>query len=324
MFMESEMKKGLKDPGELIEEIKKMKREKNTAIYGHFYQNPAIQEVADAVGDDESLNLRATKEEADQILVCGVGFTAENVKLMAPDKRVFLAAPDAVCPMNGMIHGEFLDMYRESEPQALILADIHTSAEVKARADICCTESNAVAIARHVKPKRIFFVADGNLGALIQDQVPEKEILAWEGYCPMYQSIRLSEVKARKAEFPQAWVMTHSRSPMGVMSQADFIGGAAELIAQAMEKEARDYLVGAEAGLLEQLRKICPGKNFHLLSPALVCLEMKKTTLEGIWQALRENGDSREVDIPPAIRPRAAQAILRMHALKRRIRENRR
>ncbi|SHJ41673.1 quinolinate synthetase [Geosporobacter subterraneus DSM 17957] len=272
----------------LIEGLKKLREEKNAIILAHNYQIPEIQDVADFVGDSLELVQQAAKTDAAVIVLSGVYYMAESVKIAAPAKKVLLPVLDAGCTMANMIQQEQLRVFRMEYPDIPILCYINSSAEVKAESDLCCTASNAVSLVRGMKADKILFVPDQNMGSYIATQAPDKEIISWDGFCMTHHMVRPAEVDANRSRHPGALVLVHPECTAAVVERADFVGSTTEIINYARQSEKKEFIVGTEMGVLHRLRKENPDKKFYLLSPVLTCFNMKKTALTDLYWALEK------------------------------------
>ncbi|MCT4620881.1 MAG: quinolinate synthase NadA [Marinisporobacter sp.] len=288
---------------EMIEEIQRLKKEKNAVILAHNYQIPEVQDIADLVGDSLKLSQEASKTEADVVVFAGVHFMAESAKILSPDKKVLLPVYDAGCPMADMVDAESLRIFKKEYPDIAIVCYVNSSAEVKAESDICCTSSNALKIVKSLKKDKILFVPDQNLGSYIKEQVPEKEIILWEGYCITHHRVKSIEVSAARKGHPDALVLAHPECTKAVVEKADFVGSTAQIIEYAKQSAHKKFIIGTEMGVLHQLRKDNPDKKFYLISPALTCYNMKKTSLEDIYNALKS--EQYEIKVEEEIRERA-------------------
>ena len=270
----------------LVEEIQKLKQERNAIILAHNYQVSEVQDVADVVGDSFSLSRHAAKTNKDVIVFCGVHFMAESAKILSPDKTVLLPVKDAGCPMADMVDASGLREMKEKYPDAAVVCYVNSSAEVKAESDICCTSSNAVKVVQSLKNKRIIFVPDENLGSYIAKKVPEKELILWRGFCITHKRVRSSEVLKIRELHPDAKILVHPECEMEVQNLADFLGSTSEIIDYAKKIPEKNIIIGTEEGVMHILKKENPDKNFYLLSPGLICSNMKKTRLVDVRDSL--------------------------------------
>lgn len=276
------------DRKELIDNINKLKQERNAVIVAHNYQNDEIQEIADVVGDSFALSKYCASSEYDVIVFCGVSFMAESAKLLSPKKTVLIPEKSAGCFMADMITAEALREAKKQHPDAAVVCYVNSTAEVKAESDICCTSSNAVKVIRSVKQKDILFVPDRNLGSYVAKMVPEKNIILWDGYCITHHRIKAEDVKKAKELHPDAVLLMHPECQADVLELADYVGSTKQIIDYASNSKADKFLIGTEMGVMYKLKKDNPGKQFYLLSPGLVCTNMKKTTLNSVFEALRD------------------------------------
>lgn len=300
---------------DLKKNIERLKKEKNAVIIVHNYQRDEIQEIADYSGDSLGLAKAAVGTKADIIVFCGVHFMAESASILNPDKKVLLPVKEAGCPLADMISVEKLRRKKVEFPDAAVVCYVNSSADVKAESDIACTSSNAIEIVRSLKNKRIIFVPDNNLGRFVQSQVPEKEIILWEGYCPTH--LRLTEeavVKAKEAN-PAAEFIAHPECRPEVLKLADHICSTQGMFNYAKESLSKEFIVGTESGLLYGLRKKNPEKKFYIPTAHLLCANMKLTTLGWVQQSLEKL--VYEVKVPVEIRERAGRSLERMLAVGR-------
>jgi len=280
----------------LRERIRALAKQKGALILAHYYQTMDIQEAADVVGDSFELARRAQRAPQPCLVLCGVRFMAESAKLLSPDKTVLLPAPDAGCPMADMVSPEDVDALRARYPGVPVMCYVNSSAAVKARSDICCTSSSAVRLARRLPGTDIIFLPDKNLAAYVAQMVPEKNIIPFDGYCPIHHAVTAGDVEAAKRAHPEARVAVHPECRPEVTSLADFIGSTSELLSYIEQSDHKAFLLGTEAGVLERLRVTAPHKAVYLLRAGFVCPNMKKTTLFDVQRALETGAEAIEVD----------------------------
>lgn len=295
---------------EMIQEIERLKKEKNAIILAHNYQIPEIQEVADIVGDSLKLSQEAANTDADMIIFSGVHFMAESAKILSPNKKVLLPVYDAGCPMADMIDAEQLREFKSMYPNIPVVCYVNSSAEVKAESDICCTSSNALKIIRGMKADKILFVPDQNLGDYIARQIPEKEIISWQGFCITHHRVKTAEVEAVREKHPGAEILVHPECSPNVVAMADFVGSTSQIIDYAHKSSDKTFIIGTEMGVMHKLRKDNPDKKFYLLSPGLTCFNMKKTSLIDIYHALLH--EQHEIIVEEEIRRKALGSLERM------------
>ena len=303
---------------DLLQSIQQLKREKNAIVLAHLYERLEVQDMADYQGDSLGLSQKAADTDADVIIFCGVHFMAETAKLLSPDKEVYLANPNAGCPMADMITAEQLQAFKARYPGRPVVGYVNTSAAVKAECDICCTSSNAVEVVRQLCEEtgqnQILFVPDKHLGAYVQQQLPEVEVLCWDGFCPTHLRLELDDLKALLKAHPDATVMAHPECDELVKEHAHFIGSTTGIVQQAHACEGQTFIICTEEGISQKLTQELPHKTF--LTPArvqAVCPNMKMTRLENVQRAL--NGQVEAITIAPDVFDKARQSIDRMMAV---------
>ena len=294
----------------LQKQIRALARDRDALILAHYYQTMDIQMVADVVGDSFELARQAQNASQSRIVLCGVRFMAESAKLLSPHKTVLLPAPDAGCPMADMVTPEDVDALRLKHPGAVVMCYVNSSADVKARCDICCTSSSAVRLARRLPERDILFLPDQNLGDYVAKQVPEKNIIPYTGYCPIHHAVRAADVMAARNAHPDAQVVVHPECPPEVLAMADIVGSTSELLAHIEKSSHKTFLLGTEVGVLERLRITAPDKTVYLLKSGFVCPNMKKTKLSDLLRTLETETEAVEID--PAVADGARIALERM------------
>lgn len=292
------------------EEIARLKVEKNALILAHNYQIGDVQDVADIVGDSFTLAKYAQNTDKDVIIFCGVHFMAESAKILNPAKKVLLPALDAGCPMADMISGPELEAFKLQNPGVPVVAYVNTSAEVKAHTDICCTSSNALNVVKGLGAEKILFVPDRNLGHFIQQQVPEVEIIPWNGFCITHERVEEEDLLNMKAAHPGVKALIHPECNPAIVKHADFAGSTSQIIDYVVNSEDQEFIIGTEAGILHTIAKMAPDKKCHLLAPCLVCQNMKKTTLQHVYDALMF--EQHEITLDEDMRQRAEASLIRM------------
>ena len=293
-----------------MNEIDRLKKEKNAVIVAHNYQIDEVQEIADHIGDSLELSKYCANSPANTIVFCGVHFMAESAKILSPHKTVLLPEKHAGCPMADMVTAAALREKKKQHPEAAVVCYINSSAEVKAESDICCTSTNAVNIVKSVAQKDILFVPDCNLGSYVAKMVPEKNIILWEGFCIAHHRVRAEDVTKMKKLYPDAVLMVHPECRAEVSSSADFVGSTKQMIDYAAGSDAKEFIVGTEMGILYTLKKDNPNKKFHLLSQGLVCHDMKKITVESVYRSL--NTMTEQIELAEDVRTGAFGALDRM------------
>jgi len=292
----------------LVKRINDLKRAKNAVILVHNYQRPEIYDVADFIGDSLGLCKQAANTNADIILFCGVHFMAESAAILNPDKKVIVPTIDAGCAMADMIDAEALVQFKKKHPDAAVVAYVNSTADVKAVSDICCTSSNAVDVVNSLPNKKIIFVPDKNLAAYVATKVPEKEIIAWQGYCPVHHVVNAEYVKSVRQQNPNAEVIAHPESKPEVLKLADHIASTTGMINVAKKSNAKEFFVLTECGMTERLNREVPSKKFTGLCN--MCFDMKRNTLEYILRCL-EN-ESPVVKVDKKIQIKALEALNKM------------
>ncbi len=306
--------KVLEEYREQAEYIRKRKEELNAVILAHFYQRPEIQELADYVGDSLQLAVQAAQTTADVIVFCGVRFMAESAKILNPNRTVILPEPQAGCPMVDMATAEALRKKRQEIPGVQVVCYVNSSAEVKAESDICCTSSNAVKVVNSLSPDLpILFVPDKNLGDYVARQT-KRDIILWEGYCPVHHRVTLEELMEAKRQHPEAVVLVHPECPPEVVAHSDYALSTAGILEMAGRLAAREFIIGTEEGLMYQLRKRYPDREFYLVRSEFVCPDMKLTTVDKLVQALGMLEP--RIEVPEDIRKKAYRALERMIQLR--------
>lgn len=270
----------------MIDNINRMKKEQNAVIVAHSYQVDEVQEIADVVGDSFALSQFCASSTSDVIVFCGVHFMAESAKILSPEKTVLLPEINAGCPMADMVTADGLREMKKKHPQAAVVCYINSSAEVKAECDVCCTSSNALKVVKSIDSKDIIFVPDQNLGSYVAKMVPEKNIILWEGYCITHHKIKPDEALKAKELHQDALLLVHPECRPDIAELADFVGSTKQIIDYAKQSKHDKFIIGTEMGVLYQLKKDSPNKTFYLMSPGLICPNMKKTSLQSVHDAL--------------------------------------
>jgi len=295
---------------ELNARINDLKRRLNAVILVHNYQVEAVQLAADHLGDSLGLSRIAAEAEADVIVFCGVKFMAETAKILSPKKTVLLPRLDAGCPMADMITVDDLRDLKARHPDARVVTYVNSSAEIKAESDVCCTSANAVEVVRNVEGRQVIFVPDRNLGAWAARQVPEKEVILFEGYCYVHDRIRRDEVTAARRTHPGAEVLVHPEARMEVLEIADAVCSTGGMLRHVAASQAEEFIVVTEEGLLDRLRREYPDRGFFPAGRPKICSNMKRTSLEDVVKAMELN--RYEIEIDAGTSSRAEGALRRM------------
>jgi quinolinate synthase len=291
-------------------EIKRLCTEHDALILAHNYQNDEIQQLADEVGDSLALSQIAARTSAKVIVFCGVHFMAESAAILAPDKTILLPTPTAGCPMAEMADADAVLKWRETYPRAAVVTYINSSAAVKAVSDYCCTSANAVALVKNIPESELIFLPDQNLGRFVAQQVPEKTVHLWPGYCLTHHRITAVQVRQVKELHPQTPLLVHPECREEVVALADFVGSTAQIIQYVRDSDQPSFIIGTEMGILFSLQTENPAKTFYLLDQGLVCPNMKQTTIAKVLAALRNL--SPVITVPPKIAAPARRALARM------------
>ena len=294
---------------DIVEEIIRLKKEKNAIILVHNYQRSEIQDIADFLGDSLGLSRKAVKTDAKIIVFCGVRFMAETAKMLSPEKMVLLPRKEAGCPMADMITAEDLRILKEKYPGAKVVSYVNTNADVKAESDICCTSANAIKVVRNIKAEKIIFTPDKNLAAYCQ-RFTDKEIIPWNGYCYVHEKIREEEVRLAKEKFPDALLLVHPECNPSVIDLADEVLSTSGMLNFAKKTDKKRFLIGTEEGLIYRLKKENPGKEFYTVGTAKICRNMKMTTLNDVYLSLKE--ERYAIKLPEEIIKFAQKALTAM------------
>ena len=294
----------------LKRKIVKLKNKHNAVIIAHNYQRDEVQEIADISGDSLALAQAAVRTDADVIVFCGVHFMAESASILNTGKIVLLPVVEAGCPLADMVTPEKLRAAKKRHPDAAIVCYVNTSAEVKAESDIACTSSNAVEVVRSLKEKKVIFVPDKNLGRYVQDQVKDKEIILWEGFCPTHIRVQEEDVAKTKKLHHDAEFIAHPECNPEVLALADHVCSTGGMFTYVKQSSAKEFIIGTEAGMLYKLQKENPDKKFYLPTQNLVCANMKLITLGWVAHSLEKM--VYEVKVSPDVRERALKTLEKM------------
>ena len=293
---------------ELQDEIIRLKKEKDICILAHAYQSHDIWEVADYVGDSYGLSVQAAKAAQSTVLMCGVRFMAETVKILSPQKRVLLSNSNAGCPMAEQMDVELISGVKKMYPDYTVVAYINTTSELKTICDVCVTSSSAVQIVKNIENKNILFIPDCNLGKWVADQVPEKNIKLLQGGCPTHVRMSKRDVeKARKAH-PDALLLVHPECLPEVSGLAGYRGSTTGIMDYAKKSDAKEFIIGTENSIVQHLQFACPDKQFYPLSRDCVCHNMKLTTLGDVYQCVKGTGGE-EIKLDEEVRIKAKRCI---------------
>ncbi len=297
---------------DLKEEILRLKEEKSALILAHNYQLPEIQDIADLVGDSLELSWAAAKRRPKLIVFCGVIFMAETAKILSPATKVLIPSLSAGCFLADTITVDEVRSLRARYPDAIFVAYVNSSAKVKAEVDICCTSANAVKVVEKLpKDRPIVFLPDRNLGSYVKKVSGREDIVLWEkGYCYVHQYISREDVLARKVEYPKAKVVAHPECLPEVLELADTVASTSGMIRYVRESSAQEFIICTEREMVYRLKREFPDKKFIPVKDSAVCKTMKKITLEGLYNSLRE--ENYEVILPQDVMEKAKASITKM------------
>lgn len=299
---------------DLKAEIKRLAKERDAVILAHNYQPDEIQEITDIAGDSLGLSIEAAKTTNKVIVFCGVHFMAETASMLAPEKTVLLPRMDAGCPMADMITGEKLAEFKAQHPGAVTVCYVNSTAEVKAQSDLCCTSGNAVNVIKSIQADRILFVPDKNLGHYVQ-RFTDKEIILYPGFCPIHNRVTVPEIQQLKREHPDAVVVAHPECPPSVVDIADHVCSTSGIYSYCKESPAQKFIIATETGVGYRLRLENPEKTFLFAYEGFTCKNMKKTSLQDVYDCLLNMGNVVKVDAETA--RKAVTCIEKMLAIPR-------
>jgi quinolinate synthase len=304
----------------LREEIRALAREKDAVILAHNYQVPEVQEIADFVGDSLQLSIQAQSVPQATIVFCGVHFMAESAKVLNPAKRVLLPNLSAGCSLADSITAESLEDWKARYPDHAVVTYVNSTAEVKALSDVCCTSANAASVVRSVPQKKILFTPDKNLGRWVAARVPEKEIVVYDGCCPVHDVLRAASVNRVKSARPEAVIIAHPECRQDVVEIADEVcSTTAMLAAVGKYPQAKTFIVATEHGIVHQMKRRYPDKEFVIADGCIGCRMhcpyMKMIDLVMVRDALARG--KHEVTVPPDVADGARRALERMIAVPR-------
>ncbi|MPW25088.1 quinolinate synthase NadA [Alkalibaculum sp. M08DMB] len=297
----------------VVQEINKLKKEKKAIILAHYYQRPEIQEIADVVGDSYYLSKIARDCKEQLIIFCGVKFMAESAKILSPEKTILLPVLDAGCPMADMADEEGISKWKLDHPNAAVVAYINSSTEVKALCDVCVTSSSAEKIINNIDSDEILFLPDENLGGYLSEKFPSKKFILWKGFCITHKKVNPKSIVAIKEQIPDIKVLVHPECEHEVRSLGDYVGSTSGIINFATENDFKNYLIVTEEGILHELKMKNPDKNFYVPGKTMTCVNMKKTTLEDVYESLVNN--TFEIKLDEDLRLNALHSLMRMHEL---------
>ena len=275
-----------------VAEINKLRKEKNAVILAHYYQEDAIQDIADFVGDSLQLAQEAAKTDADIIVFAGVHFMAETAKILNPGKKVLMPDSLAGCSLADSCPPALFAKFKEEHPNHTVISYINCTAGIKAQSDIICTSSNSVKIVESLpKDEKIIFAPDRNLGRYVMEKTG-REMVLWNGTCMVHEIFSMEKISKLKHRYPNAKLIAHPECEAHILDQADFIGSTTGLLNYTQQDSNNTYIVATETGIIHQMKKRSPEKTFIPAPPDNLCAcndcpHMKRNTMEKLYTAIR-------------------------------------
>lgn len=300
---------------EIKEEILRLKKEKNAVILGHYYQISEIQELSDYVGDSLALAEKALNVDCDIIVFCGVHFMAETAKILNPSKKVILPDMEASCSLAESCKAEDFAKFKAQYPDHIVISYVNCSAEIKALSDLICTSGNAEKLVNSLpKDQKIIFAPDKNLGGYI-NSVTGRNMVLWNGVCMVHDAMQAEEIIKLKVKYPEAQVIAHPECNGALLKMADFVGSTKAMLNYIKKSDCQKFIVATETGILYEMKKNNPEKEFITLSDSESCAcadcsYMKMNTLEKLYNCLKE--EKPEILMSDEMIERAKQPIIRM------------
>lgn len=299
----------------LVEDIKKLKKEKDAVIFVHNYQLPEVQDIADYLGDSLDLSTKAKEVKNKVIIFCGVHFMAETAYILSPNKTIILPDLTSGCPLADMITKKDVVELKKKHPNVPIVGYINTSADVKSEIDYCCTSANARVIVSKILNEKIIFIPDKYLGSYVKQET-KKDIILWNGYCPTHLKILKEDILKLRQKYPEAKVIVHPECSLEVQEIADKIAGTSGMIRYVQQNpEVKYFIIGTEIGMCYRLKKLFPEKEFIPASEIAICPNMKKNTLEKILFSLETLEP--KVVVEEEIRVKTLKSIENMYEITR-------
>ena len=309
----------LKSKKEYIDKIKSLASEKKAVIFAHYYTRPEIQECADFIGDSLALAQQATRVDADILVMCGVHFMGETMKILCPEKKVLIPDMNAGCSLADSCKAEDLAAFKAQHPDHMVVSYVNTSAEVKALTDVVVTSSNAKKIVDQLpKDAKIIFGPDHNLGSYI-NSVTGREMLLWNGACHVHSRFSLEALLKLKAENPGVEVLAHPECKAPILAQSDVIGSTKALLEHTIRSSAKRFIIATESGILFEMQRACPDKEFIPVPPEVTegvgcscneCEYMRMNTLEKLYDCLLN--ETPEMTVKKETAEKAVSSIQRM------------
>ena len=308
---------------DLVDEINKLKKEKNAVLLAHYYQEPEIQDIADYIGDSLGLSQQAAKTGADMIVFAGVHFMAETAKILSPEKKVLLPDLKAGCSLSDSCPPHLFAKFKESYPDHIAITYVNCTAELKALSDIVCTSSNAVQIVDSLpKEQKIIFGPDKNLGDYVKRKTGREDLVLWNGACMVHEIFSQERIAELRNEYPEAKFIAHPECEEELLRVSDYIGSTSGLLKYTQESPANVFIVATESGIIHQMQKANPQKLFIPAPPNNACAcndcpYMKLNTLEKLYNCMKY--ELPEVNLPEDVVERARLPIERMLEISERL-----
>lgn len=301
---------------DLKAEINKLRKEKNALILGHYYQSGEIQDIADFVGDSLALAQWAAKTDADIIVMCGVHFMGETAKILCPDKKVLVPDLNAGCSLADSCPADKFAQFVKEHPDHTVISYVNTTAAVKAVTDVVVTSTNAKQIVESFpKETKIIFGPDRNLGNYI-NSITNRNMLLWDGACHVHEQFSVEKIVELKKQYPDAAILVHPECRGAIVKLADLVGSTAAILKYAVKSDKKDFIVATESGILHEMRKQCPEKNFIPAPPedaTCACNEcnfMRLNTMEKLYNTLKYEWP--EITVDEAVAKEAVKPIKKM------------
>jgi len=299
----------------LIEDILRLKKEKEAVILAHNYQRPEIQDIADYVGDSIELSRQAMEEKNARIILSAtVDFMAENAAILNPEKKVILPSEGARCPMAQMLTIDEIRRWKRKYPRLPVVLYVNTLAEVKAKCDVCCTSANAIEVINAIDADTLLFGPDKNLALYVEKRTSKKIIpIPERGFCPTHVLFQKDDIQLWKKEHPNATIIVHPECLPEVQEIADYIGSTSQMCRYAKQLTSKEFIIGTESGIIHRLRKENPDREFFLAYDGAICPNMKLNTLERLYVALKE--ERHPVIVSKPVMKKARKALENMFSL---------
>ena len=282
---------------EKIRRILELKKEKNAIILAHYYVNDEVQEIADYVGDSYFLSEIAQNLKEKVIIMCGVFFMGESVKILNPEKTVLVPDENADCPMAHMADINKIKEIREEYEDVAVVCYVNSTAQLKAASDICVTSANALKIVKKLPNKNIFFIPDEHLGRYVASKIPEKNFIFNKGCCYVHADVTKVDVEEVKRKYPDAEILVHPECRKEVADMGDYVGSTSGILKFAADSKKKEFIICTEIGIMYELKKNNPDKKFYSPAKKMVCSNMKKINLDKIIKTLENNEPQVHLDL---------------------------